>query len=256
MVFNADFFFFLILGNPAYFVWWFVFNLHSCLGIIFFCREVALQWTMRSLYHLVSAYAQLTRITRSLLLWALNFVMLQTGGNATTRTWGISSIFGSRGSSGENPDSSRSLHEPVCSDQMPSTIQLREVIICLTVFNFSYVTFYPSFIYFCQFPKFNWLSPLLSGLISAPIHIKACWNNREWNIGNCRNQITPAILLWHCQKEYSRPSAKSYNAFSRKLISPLSLCVGLHLTFLCVLSYTYFCYAESASGQPYKTETS
>lgn len=45
------------------------------------------------------------------------------------RTWGISSIFGSRGSSGERLARSRSLGEPDHSDQMPSRIQLTEVII-------------------------------------------------------------------------------------------------------------------------------
>ncbi|XP_024029174.1 dynamin-related protein 3A isoform X2 [Morus notabilis] len=43
-----------------------------------------------------------------------------SSGNASARTWGISSIFGSRGSSGEGPASSRSSGEPDHSDQMPS----------------------------------------------------------------------------------------------------------------------------------------
>lgn len=43
-----------------------------------------------------------------------------SSGNASARTWGIPSIFGSRGSSGEGPASSRSSGEPALSDQMPS----------------------------------------------------------------------------------------------------------------------------------------
>ncbi|GMN45577.1 hypothetical protein TIFTF001_014768 [Ficus carica] len=50
-----------------------------------------------------------------------------SSGNASMRTWGISSIFGSRGSSGERLARSRSLGEPDHSDQMPSRIQLTEV---------------------------------------------------------------------------------------------------------------------------------
>lgn len=49
-----------------------------------------------------------------------------SSGNASMRTWGISSIFGSRGSSGETLARSRSLGEPEHSDQMPSRIQLTE----------------------------------------------------------------------------------------------------------------------------------
>ncbi|XP_062111682.1 dynamin-related protein 3A-like isoform X1 [Humulus lupulus] len=49
-----------------------------------------------------------------------------SGVNTSTRTWGISSIFGTRGSSGGNPSNSRTLGEPDDSGQMPSTIQLIE----------------------------------------------------------------------------------------------------------------------------------
>ncbi|GMY29136.1 dynamin-related protein 3A-like isoform X2 [Fagus crenata] len=51
---------------------------------------------------------------------------VSSGGNTATRTWGISSIFGSRASSGESQDS-RTLGETVHHvEQMPSIIQLRE----------------------------------------------------------------------------------------------------------------------------------
>uniref|UniRef100_A0A803NGB5 Dynamin-related protein 3A n=1 Tax=Cannabis sativa TaxID=3483 RepID=A0A803NGB5_CANSA len=51
---------------------------------------------------------------------------VSSGGNTSTRTWGISSIFGTRGSSGGNPSSSGTLGELDGSDQMPATIQLIE----------------------------------------------------------------------------------------------------------------------------------
>lgn len=56
----------------------------------------------------------------------LNHDRLVSAGNLSTRTWGISSIFGTRASTGEN-SASRSLGDSSQDiDQMPSTIQLSE----------------------------------------------------------------------------------------------------------------------------------
>lgn len=56
----------------------------------------------------------------------------EAGGNTPLRTWGISSIFGSRAKSGE-AQASQSVGETASFvDQIPSTIQLSEVIMWFT----------------------------------------------------------------------------------------------------------------------------
>lgn len=140
-----------------------------------------------------------------------NITTCNVGGNTATRTWGISSIFGSRASSGES-QASRTLGETVHHvEQMPSIIQLREVIVWLTDLYF-YVC---NLLCGIHLPIFQFIS--LS--CPAPIHLKATWNDREWRSRNKCNKITLEVLLWHCQKEHSRLSSKSCNALSGKSLS-------------------------------------
>lgn len=61
-----------------------------------------------------------------------NIYTCNAGGNTASRTWGISSMFGSRAKSGE-VQGSQSVGETVpFVEQIPSTIQLREVIMWFT----------------------------------------------------------------------------------------------------------------------------
>ena len=147
-----------------------------------------------------------------------NSTTCNVGGNTATRTWGISSIFGSRSSPGES-QASRSLGETAHHvEQMPSIIQLREVIVLFTE-----VYFYVSNL-FCVIHFLIFQFILLS--CPAPIHLKATWNDRAWSNSNNCNKITLAVLLWHCQKEHSRLSSQSCNALSGKSLSlcnPLSI---------------------------------
>lgn len=155
-------------------------------------------------------------------------IACNVGGNTATRTWGISSIFGSKSSPGER-QASRSLGETAHHvEQMPSMIQLREVILLFTE-----VYFYVSNL-FCVIHFLIFQFILLSR--PAPIHLKATWNDRAWSSSNKCNKITLAVLLWHCQKEHSRLSSKSCNALSGKCLS-LSICwLYIWVTFV-ILSF-------------------
>ena len=142
-------------------------------------------------------------------------ITCNVGGNAATRAWGISSIFSSKSSPGESQASGSHGETAHHVEQMPSMIQLREVIVLFTE-----VYFYVSNL-FCVIHFLIFQFILLS--CPAPIHLKATWNDRAWSNSNNCNKITLAVLLWHCQKEHSRFGSKSCNALSGKSLS-LSIC--------------------------------
>ena len=83
-------------------------------------------WSHEQQLFLINAIIPL----RKKFTWAVIYEC-NVGGYAT-KTWGISSIFGSRASSGERQASSSLSENVPFMEQTPSTIQLREVIVLFT----------------------------------------------------------------------------------------------------------------------------
>lgn len=61
-----------------------------------------------------------------------NIPTCTVGGKTATRNWGIPSIFGGRASSGDTQAMPPLGDTVPYAEQTPSTIQLREVIVCFT----------------------------------------------------------------------------------------------------------------------------